>query len=62
MTGAPKTAGRKPVRVRPEVPRADYSDEVSAAAMKKLRAAVAEENDPKRKRVLIANGDLFTGE
>ena len=55
MNGTKRSAGRKPVRIRPEVPRADYTDDISDKAFEKLRESVADLNDPKHKRRVVSS-------
>lgn len=57
MHGARQKDGLRPVRVRPEIPKTDYYDEISGEAFQKLRQSVADLNDPKRKRTRISGFD-----
>jgi hypothetical protein len=58
MNDARPRGGRKPVRIRPNIPPADYTDEISPEAFQKLRAEVADLNAPDRKRTIIAGMDI----
>jgi hypothetical protein len=54
MTSARQQGGLRPVRIRPKVPKADYTDEISQEAFEELRSKVADLNDPKRKRTVVS--------
>jgi hypothetical protein len=54
MTNALKS-GVRPVAIRPDIPKADYMDEVSDEAFEKLRNAVQDLNDPKRPKKIIGS-------
>lgn len=55
MTQVRRAVGRQSIAARPDVPVADYHDEISEANFHKIRDAVAEINDPKRKRHMISS-------
>ncbi len=57
MNSTRQKGGLRPVAIRPEIPRADYHDEISPEAFEKLKDEVADINDPKRKRTRISGFD-----
>lgn len=50
-----RSAGRQTIAVRPEIPGADYHDEISETNFQKIKSAVAEINDPQYKRHLVTS-------
>ncbi len=57
MNGARPKGGSRHVAIRPEIPAADYHDEISQEAFDKLRKAVADLNEPNHKRTRISGFD-----
>ena len=57
MSGARPKGGLRSVAIRPEIPAADYQDEISPQAFEKLRECVADINDPNRKKTRISGFD-----
>jgi hypothetical protein len=55
MTQARRAHGRQSIAPRPEVPVVDYHHEISEANFRKIQEAVADLNDPKRKRHLVSS-------
>lgn len=55
MTKALRAHGRQSIAARPDVPVADYHDEISDDNFRKIQEAVADLNDPKRKRHLVSS-------
>jgi hypothetical protein len=51
MNGARPKGGMRPVSIRPEIPKADYHDEISAEDFEKLRKAVEGVSAAKRTRI-----------
>lgn len=50
-----RSTGRGTIAVRPEIPIADYHDEISEADFQKIKTAVADVNDPQHKRHLVSS-------
>lgn len=50
-----RSAGRQTIAARPEIPAADYNDEISGVNFKKIKAAVADINAPEHKRHLVTS-------
>ncbi len=57
MSGARPKGGIRPVSIRPEIPKADYLDEISDEAFAKLRDAVKDINSKDHKRTRISGFD-----
>ena len=57
MNGTRPKGGMRPVAIRPEIPKADYQDEISPDAFEKLREAVKDINDPNRPKTRISGFD-----
>lgn len=55
MTQVRRADGRQSIAPRPAVPVVDYHHEISDANFQKIKEAVAEINDPKRKRHLVSS-------
>ena len=51
MNGARPKGGMRPVSIRPEIPKADYHDEISPEAFEKLRKSVEKVAGAKRTRI-----------
>lgn len=51
MNGARPKGGMRPVYIRPEIPKADYHDEISSEAFEKLRKSVEGISGIKRTRI-----------
>jgi len=55
MNQVRRSAGRQAIAARPDVPAADYHDEISDANFQKIKEAVSDINDPARKRHLVSS-------
>jgi hypothetical protein len=55
MTQARRAYGRQSIAPRPDVPVVEYHHEISEANFQKIKEAVADLNDPKRKRHLVSS-------
>jgi|GEM_PF-5954459 len=51
MNGARPKGGMRPVSIRPEIPKADYHDEISHEAFEKLRKSVESIDTSKKNRI-----------
>ncbi len=57
MNGANMKGGRRPVAIRPEIPRADYQDEISDETFEKIKKSVEDINSPDHKRTRVSGFD-----
>lgn len=51
MNGARLKGGTRPVSIRPEIPKADYQDEISPEAFEKLKESVKSIGAAKKTRI-----------
>ena len=55
MNQVRRSTGRQALAARPDVPAADYHDEITDADFEKIKQSVADINDPKRRRHLVSS-------